>query len=216
MFMDIKAGAGNTGNATFRPKLDEANGNNQLYAAGLTTVNSATILGTWTLTIDPNTNTATMTAPDGTVSTPIDISGIAAEFADGNLRAYFGDQPNADANKGQGIHVAKIEIKSGAHTLLSDDFSGAALNTDTWTVNASAGAIQFVPASEANWIVNWTLPDTNYKLQVATSLSTPDWTDVDVSASTTTIGTIKQAIVGNSALPTTTGNVFFRLVQPAP
>jgi hypothetical protein len=83
-------------------------------------------------------------------------------------------------------------------------------------VNASAGAIQFVPASEANWIVNWTLPDTNYKLQVATSLSTPDWTDVDVSASTTTIGTIKQAIVGNSALPTTTGNVFFRLVQPAP
>lgn len=215
MFMDIKAGAGNTGNATFRPKLDEANGNNQLYAAGLTTVNSTTVLGTWTLTIDPNTNTATMTAPDGTVSNPIDISAIAAEFADGNLRAYFGDQPNADANKGQGIHVAKIEIKSGANTLVSDDFSGAALNTDTWTVNASAGAIQFVPASEANWIVNWTLPDTNYKLQVATSLSTPDWTDVDVSASTTTIGAIKQAIVGNSALPTTTGNVFFRLVQPA-
>jgi hypothetical protein len=215
MFMDIKAGANNSGNATFRPKLDEANGNNQLYAAGLTTVNSATVTGTWTLTIDPNANTATMTAPDGTVSDPIDISGLTPEFADGNLRVYFGDQPNADGNKGQSIHVAKIEIKSGTNTLLSDDFSGDTLNTDLWTVNASAGAVQFVPSSEANWIVNWTLPDTNYKLQVATTLTNPDWTDVDVSASTTTIGAIKQAVVANSALPTS-GNIFFRLIQPAP
>ena len=215
MFMDIKAGANNSGNATFRPKLDEANGNNQLYAAGLTTVNSATVVGTWTLTIDPNANTATMTAPDGTVSNPIDISALAPEFADGNLRVYFGDQPNADANKGQSIHVAKIQIKSGSTVLLSDDFSGSALNTDLWTVNATAGGVQFVSPSDAGWIVNWTLPDTNYKLQVATKLTAPDWTDVDVSASTTLIGSVKQVIVTKSTLPTS-DNVFFRLIQPAP
>lgn len=215
MFLDIKAGANNSGNATFRTKLDQPNGNSQLYAAGLTTVNSATVTGTWTVTIDPSANTAVVTAPDGTASAPIDISALTPAFADGNLRAYFGAQPNADGNKGQSIHVGKIEIKSGASTLLSDAFSGETFDTGTWTVNASAGAIQFVPGSEANWIVNWTLPDTNFKLQVATTLTNPTWTDVDVSASTTTIGAVKQAIVANSALPAG-GNIFFRLVQPAP
>lgn len=214
IFIDIKAGANNSGNAVFRSKLDQAGGNSQLYAAGLTTVNSATILGTWTITIDPVANTATMTAPDGTVSNPIDISALAPAFADGNLRVYFGAQPNATANKGQSIHVAKAEIKKGATVLLSDDFNGEALDPQ-WTANASAGGVQFVPGSEANWVLNWTLPDTNFKLQVATDLTNPTWTDLDVSQTTSTIGGAKQAVVAKSLLPTT-DNVFFRLVQPAP
>src|SRR6185503_15854714 len=66
IFMDIKAGANNTGNATFRIKTEQPNGNSELYVAGLTTVNSASILGTWTLT--GKGSVFTMTAPDGTVS----------------------------------------------------------------------------------------------------------------------------------------------------
>jgi hypothetical protein len=213
IFVDIKAGANNTGNATFRTKVDQAAGNSQLYAAGLTTVTSATILGTWTVTVDPVSNTATMTAPDGTVSNPIDISGLAAAFADGNLRVYFGAQPNADKNKGQSIHVAKAEIKKGPDTLLVDNFNGDALDS-MWTANATAGGVLFVPASDAGWIVNWSLPDTNFKVQVATSLNTPDWTDLDVSASTSLVGSVKQAVIARSALPATSGNVFFRMTQP--
>lgn len=214
IYIDIKAGANNTGNAVFRSKLDQPGGNTQLYAAGLTSVNSATILGTWTVTIDPVANTATMTAPDGTVSNPIDISALAPAFADGNLRVYFGAQANAAGNKGQSIHVAKAEIKKGNAVLLTDDFTGEALDPQ-WTQNATAGGVQFVPGSEASWIVNWTLPDTNFKLQVATTLSNPTWTDLDVAQSTTTIGGAKQAVVAKSLLPTTE-TVFFRLVQPAP
>jgi hypothetical protein len=213
IFIDIKAGANNTGNAVFRTKLDQAGGNTQLYAAGLTSVNSATILGTWTVTVDPVASTATMTAPDGTVSNPIDISALAPAFADGNLRVYFGAQPNAAASIGQSLHVAKAEIKKGSTVLLSDDFTGEALDPQ-WTPNATAGGVQFVPGSEASWFVNWTLPDTNFKLQVATDLTNPTWTDLDVAQSTSTIGGAKQAVVGKSLLPTT-GTVFFRLVQPA-
>ena len=213
IFVDIKAGAGNTGNATFRSKINQPGGNSQLYAAGLTTVNSATILGTWTVTVDPVANTATMTAPDGTVSNPIDISALAAAF-DGNLRVYFGAQPNAVGNKGQSIHVANAEIKRGNTTLLTDNFTGEALDPQ-WTPNATAGGVQFIAGSEANWLVNWTLPDTNFKLQAATSLTTPDWTDIDVSASTSTIGTTRQAVVPKAA-PPAGDTVFFRLLQPAP
>jgi hypothetical protein len=156
-----------------------------------------------------------MTAPDGTVSAPIDISALAPGFADGNLRVYFGAQPNSDQNKGQSIHVAKAEIKKGTDVLLHDDFNGDALDPQ-WTANASPGGVQFVAASDASWVLTWTLPDTNYKVQMATTLSNADWTDIDVSATTATVGsTLKQAVIATSALPAT-GNVFFRLVQPVP
>jgi hypothetical protein len=211
IFMDIKAGANNTGNATFRIKTEQPGGNSELYAAGLTNVNSATIAGTWTLTA--NGNIFTMTAPDGTVSGPIDIGQEAADlFADGYLRVYFGVQANADANKGQSARVAKIEIKRGEAILLSDDFTGEELNLELWTANATAGGVFFVPSSEASWIVNWTLPDTNFKLQATPSLTNPNWTDLDATASTVTIGLMKQATIPVSSLPTGS-TAFIRMVQ---
>ena len=214
IFMDIKAGAGNTGNATFRIKTDQPGGNSELYAAGLTNVTSATVVGTWTLTA--NGNVFTMTAPDGTVSGPIDIGAEAAAlFADGNLRVYFGVQPNSDVNKGQSVHVTKAEIKRGSNVLLSDTFTGEALDLDKWTPNASVGGVSFVPTSEANWIVTWTVPDTGFKLQVSPSLTNPTWTDLDVSATTVTLGLTRQATIPASALPASQ-SVFLRMITAPP
>jgi hypothetical protein len=214
IFMDIKAGAGNTGNATFRIKTDQPGGNSELYVAGLTNVTSATILGTWTITADGNI--FTMTAPDGTVSGPIDIGAEAASFfADGYLRVYFGVQPNSDANKGQSVHVAKAEIKRGSTVLLSDTFDGEALDLNVWTPNASVGGVDFVPSSEANWVVTWTVPDTGFKIQATPSLTAPTWTDLDVSATTITLGLTKQATVPVSALPASP-TVFLRMIQLPP
>lgn len=214
IFMDIKAGANNSGNATFRLKTDQPGGNSELYAAGLSNVTSATILGKWTLTA--NGKIFTMTAPDGTVGGPIDIGDEAAAlFADGLLRVYFGAQPNADANKGQSIHVANIEIKRGSTVLLGDDFTGETLDLDKWTPNATAGGVLFIPRSESNWIVTWTLPDTNFKLQTASTLTNPTWTDLDASASTVAIGLLKQATIPRSALPNGP-SVFIRMFQAPP
>ncbi len=212
IFMDIRAGANNAGSATFRMKTEQPGGNSELYAAGLTNVTSATVLGTWTITA--NGNIFTMTAPDGTVSGPIDIGAEAAAlFADGSLRVYFGVQPNSDANKGQSVHVTKAEIKRGSTVLLSDSFNGESLDLEKWTPNASVGGVDFVPTSEANWVVTWTVPDTGFKIQTATSLTNPNWTDLDVSATTVTLGLTNHATVPTSALPASP-TVFLRMIQP--
>jgi hypothetical protein len=77
-----------------------------------------------------------------------------------------------------------------------------------------------VPPAEANWIITWTLPDTGFKVQTASSLTNPNWTDLDVAASTITLGLTKQAVVPISALPAAP-TVFVRMIQepivdPAP
>lgn len=216
IFMDIKNAANGAGNATFRIKTDQAGGNSELYAAGATTVNSASVVGKWTLTYTGN-NTFTMTAPDGTVSAPIDIGGEAAALF-GNtgdpLRVYFGVQGNNDANKGQSVKVSKVEIKQGANVLITDDFSGDELDTAKWTANATAGGVLFVPSSDAGYMLNWTLPDTGFKVRMSPSLTTPNWTDVDMTAAVSA-GPIRQLLVPKSALPAG-GGAFFQLLKPAP
>jgi hypothetical protein len=214
IFMDIRAGANGAGTATFRIKTDQPAGNSELYAAGLTTVSSASVVGTWTLTAAGNI--FTMTTPDGTVSNAIDIGAEAAGLFAADplqLRAYFGVQPNSNANKGQGVHVGKVEIKKGATILLSDKFDGAELDLTKWTPNANPGGVQFVSPADASFILNWTLPDTGFKVQISTSLATPSWTDLDVSAVTATIGASKQAIIPKADLPDSP-QLYFRMVQP--
>jgi hypothetical protein len=60
--------------------------------------------------------------------------------------------------------------------------------------------------------VTWTVPDTGFLLQTATTLSNPAWVNLDVTSAT--IGAMKQAVIARSALPP--GNqVFIRMVKPA-
>jgi len=215
IFWDIKAGAGNAGTATFRLKTEQPGGNSELYAAGAPVLNSTSVVGTWTITV--NGRLVTLKAPDGTVSSPIDLGDeVAALFAgDGSprLRAYFGVQPNADGNKGQGARISKIEIKRGNEVLLTDDFSGAELDTTRWTANAAAGGVLFVSPADAGYLANWTLPDNGFVLQSAGALSPTDWRNVDVVP--VTVGQQRQAVLPKSVLPAGP-QAFFRLYQPAP
>lgn len=215
-FLDIRAGADGTGTATFRFKANQPNGNDHIYGGGdpHTSVNSTTVLGKWTLTV--NGSIFTMTAPDGTVSAPVDIGADAlAAFNDGGaspIRAYFGVQPNSVANKGQSVQVGGIEIKKGNQVIVSDNFNGPELDLSKWTVNASTGGILFVSPSDAGLIVTWTVPDTGFLLQAATTLSNPTWVNLDVNPAT--IGAMKQAVTPRSALPA--GNqVYIRMIKPA-
>ncbi len=214
IFMDIKAGAGNTGNATFRIKTDQAGNNTELYGGGEphTVVNGATVTGTWTIT--GQGQVLRMTAPDGTVSDPIDIGAEAAALFAGEfpqIRAYFGIQPNAEANKGQSVRVGRIEIKRGTTVLLSDSFAGTELDTTLWTPNAAAGGVLFVPPADAGYLVSWTVPDTGFGLQTAAGLTSPQWSTLEVTP--VAIGQRRQALVPKSLLPEgATG--FFRMLKP--
>ncbi len=213
IFLDIKAGAGGTGNATFRIKTDQAGGNSELYGGGEphTVVNSATITGTWTVT--GQGSVLTITAPDGTVSEPIDIGAEAAAFfRDGGspLRVYFGAQANADGNRGQGLGVGGIKIKRGSEVLLDDTFPGNELNAELWVANAAAGAIQLIPPAEAGYVARWTIPDAGYRLESAGSLKPTSWTVVD--ATPVTVGQTRQVILPPTAFQNT--EVYLRLNKP--
>ncbi|MBN8247681.1 MAG: hypothetical protein J0L84_09580 [Verrucomicrobia bacterium] len=215
-YMDIKASA-TGGNATFRFKTDQAGNNTELYGAGEphTVVNSSTILGTWTLTAQGSV--FTMTAPDGTVSAPVDIGADAANWFRSDfgplLRVYFGIQPNADGNKGQGVGVGGIRIQRGSQVLVADQFTGSELDPILWTPNAAAGGVQFVAPQDAGYIANWTVPDSGFLLQASPSLTAPAWTTLEVTP--TNIGQKRQAVLPPSILPTG-DQVYLRLFQPDP
>jgi hypothetical protein len=219
IFLDVKAGADGSGNATFRWKTNQANGNTQLYAAGLPVVNSATVLGTWTLTASYETN-FTVQAPDGaTVSTVLDPE-AAALFA-GPIRLYLGVQGNSLDNAAQRAGVSSVKVTQESvfqdiTVVLEDDFSGETLDTAKWVENSAApGGVQLLPASEAGWLVSWTLPDDGFVLQIAEELSeTISWTDSAVTP--IILGPSKrQAHIPQSQLPPTDQG-YFRLFQPPP
>jgi hypothetical protein len=216
LFMDIRAGANQSGSCTFRWKTNQAGGNSQLYVGGLPAVNSASVLGTWKLTASGNTHFV-MTAPDGT-TTPFDLSADAAAFFSGPLRFYVGVQGNSANNIGQRAHIGGVKIVKGVAgdvVLLEDDFSGDALDTSKWVINAAAGGVQFLARADAGFLVTWGLPDDGYALQWRDGLTDDAflaWTPV--TAVPYALGPIGRQV----HIPPTEllgfDQAFFRLVRP--
>ncbi len=214
IYFDIKATAAGGGTAVFRIKTDQPGNNTELYGAGdpHVTVASATILGKWTLTAVGG-SVFTMAAPDGTVSDPIDIGAEALALFEGNMRVYFGVQPNGDANKGQSARVGAVEIKKGSTILVDDSFNGSEFDLSKWVVNAAAGGVSFVSPADAGYVLKWTLPDTGFTLKMATSLSPEDWTDLALPG--VQVGVNREVQVPKSSLPVGS-QAYFMLFKPAP
>jgi hypothetical protein len=78
-------------------------------------------------------------------------------------------------------------------------------------VRAAEPADVFIPASDEAFILSWTLPDSNFNLQVAPALTGP-WTNPGLT-NTSIKGSIKSVTVPWSALPSTKAS-FFRFVKP--
>jgi hypothetical protein len=212
VFLDIQNQANGTAVANFRYKTNQAGGNSMFYGSGalgsVTSTNGG--VGTWSMTFLNNTNVL-LTSPDGntnTVSFP-DEQAVKDAFTD-PLIAYFGAQPNSTADIGQGIVLSNAKI-TGTATPVDDSFAGPTLDTSTWVLRATQPADVFIPVSDAAFILSWTLPDANFKLQVAPSLSGP-WTDPGLT-NTSISGAIKTVTVPWSVLPSKTGG-FFRFVKP--
>jgi hypothetical protein len=152
-----------------------------------------------------------LTAPTGVTNslTFPDEQAVKDLFSDPVI-AYFGDQPNTTADVGQGIVLSNVKI-TGTALPVNDSFSGPALNNNTWVVRAAQPADVFIPISDAAFVLSWTLPDTNFKLEVAPSLTGP-WTDPGLT-NTSIQGSIKSVTVPWSVLPSKAAS-FFRFVKP--
>ena len=212
ILLDIENQGNGSATATLRYKTNQPGGNSMLYNAGalgsVTSTNGG--VGTWSMTFLNNTSVV-LQSPDGntrSASFP-DEQAIKDNFPDAII-AYFGAQPNAVADIGQGIVLSNVKI-TGTPNPINDSFFGPTLDTSTWVVRAAQPANVFVPASDAAFVLSWTLPDSNFILQVAPSLAGP-WTDPGLT-NTAIQGSTKSVTVPWSALPSTKAS-FFRFVKP--
>ena len=216
--------------AQFRYKANEPNGNSMIYgnapytnapgsgsantgSGTLGSVHSPSALGTWSITFNNDTS-ITMTAPGGNTSTFTMASADAALFSDaGNFTFLLGSQANSSAALGQRVVYSNVSI-TGTATPLSDNFAtDSVLDTNKWTLLASApSGLLVVPSTTAYWI-DWTLPDIGFSLQDSTTLSGGAfaWNDVSIPAVGQIAGTRRTLIPQSSLLAGNTG--FYRLVQ---
>jgi hypothetical protein len=216
IFLDVKAGAGGSGNGTFRWKANQANGNSQLYAGGLPVVNSASVLGTWKLRVSGNTHFV-VTAPDGS-TTALDLPDAVASTYTNSLRFYVGAQGNSPNNIGQRVLLGGVRITKGDTddtVLLEDSFSGEALDTTKWVVNAAAGGVQFLRPADAGFLLTWGLPDDGFVLRWKDSLADDGflpWTAI--SAVPYALGPLRRQVHVPPSELLDFPNAFFQLQKP--
>jgi len=173
-------------------------------------VAGASVLGTWTVTVNQDTN-ITMMAPDGTTSSFLMPPEDAAQFA-GGITVYYGIVPGQTANVGQKAILSGVQIKSGATTVLEDNFSTSPLDLGVWLVRAAnpAGGVAVITPNEP-YYVWWTTPATGFTLQTSGDLTPGSWSDPGVAD--VAVGAKRRALIPLSALPSTSQG-FFRLIKP--
>ncbi len=191
---------------------------NYLESGYLGNVQSATLLGTWTVQFTSDTN-GTLIAPDGTTNTFIFPPYNVTEFAETNgFNVYLGMVANTTSALGQAVVYSSFAI-SNVPSAVSDNFlADTSLNTNIWNASFSIGrgSVLLVPSSAPYW-VGWTLPAAGFSLVESSSLgANAVWNDVKTYAAIPTINASQQALsqqlIGASDLPP--GNsAFFALVK---
>jgi len=229
IFLDIHENADGSAYAAFRYKTNQPNGNAMVFNSNPTNgpvgtlgiVGSSTVLGTWSLGFNSDTN-ITVTAPDGTNVGHFTMTEDAAVLFADPLNVYFGAQPNSPANFGQSVVLSRVAI-SGNSAPISDNFladNGVLDTNNTWTIVAGdINTVQLLQPDPGALFVKWSLPDSGFGLQASTNLGdTNAWrtlTGPDATAgplfSLTSAGSrlvyLPSSIIGSSQ------EGYFRLLQ---
>jgi len=192
IWLNVQENADGTSTAFLRVKVNEQSSNSNLfgtnffsingasglpsYAGTLASLNAATPVGTWGLTINNETN-VTIFGPG--VSTNITI--LAAEmdnFID-PLNIVLGAQPNNTnaSYNGQSVVYANFGITNQGTSLFYDNFlADSTLNIANWRILAGEpNTVQLYPNDPAQVLVQWELPAIGYGLEIASSPKGP-WT----------------------------------------
>ena len=185
------------------------------------TVLTPTVVGTWNITFNNNTNVS-ITGPGTSTNFTIPAN-VAAQFAD-PVYAYFGIQANTSDNFGQWAQLSQVTM-TGTTGAESENFTTKTNWNSSgiwaWAGADFNGALWVVSTNSAYWL-DWALPDSGFGLATKSSLShaipwaSPGSFNIvgDVpDIRTLTAPKQKWALVPKDCLPSST-NAFFVLVNP--
>lgn len=219
VFLDIR----NNG-ATFRSKTNQANGNGQLYAAGNPTLAASSMLGTWSLSFQNNTN-ITITGPGGSSTNfimdpakaqlykPVGVPDLGVP---GSLTATLGCQPNNVADIGGNAIFTMFKCTVGATTVFEDHFTQKFDTTEVdpaLFVRRGPSVAGIVVTTNTGWVVKWGVPDTDFVLVSSTDLNLGNAGFTPLVVPVTQAGNNKEALITDADLPAGS-KVFFALRKP--
>lgn len=170
------------------------------------------VLGTWTVTFTDSTS-GTLTGPGITATNfTLPADAVLNNFSPATSFLQFGMFKNDEANDGHNNQARGTfsHVKfTGVAAPFEDNFSGPTLTNNYVWRKTSATAVQHIAPGTA-WMVDWTLPATEFTPQIAGSVNGP-WSN-PVFSSTYTAGGKVYALISDSALPA--GNsAYFRLIK---
>jgi len=215
VFLAIEQQLNGLCNASLRYKTNAPGSHGIRHTADgvLGTIANASMVGTWTLSLNVSGNAAqaALSAPGGASTNFTLPAGLVQEFTGSSVFAYFGVQPNQTSNIGQYVNFSRAQI-SGVVTPVDEVFtSQTALNTNVFVVNAdNAAGIQMRPTNTI-YRLSWNAPTPGFALYSATSLDAGPWT----SSGLPVIAARQQNVVflPATSLPSS-GEGYFRLQNP--
>jgi hypothetical protein len=175
-------------------------------------IDAPSALGTWVVTFTDSTHGA-LTGPGITATNfALPDDAVLNNFSPATSFLQFGMFKNDGANDGHNnqAHGTFSHVQfTGAAAAFDDDFSGATLTNKYAWRKTSNTAVQYIPPDTA-WMVDWTLPATDFRPQSAAAAAGP-WTNA-IFSSTYQSGSKVYALVAASALPSNSTG-FYRLIK---
>jgi hypothetical protein len=209
VYLQIYTAANGTYSGTARFKTNQPAASGQYWDGQhqLAVVGTATPVGTWSLTFNPD-STVVLKAPDGATNSGVFPADALPYFANG-VYAYFGINPNtADA----GLPAAtftRFQVIGGPSPL---DDSFADLSNWNIAVAAATSGVQLRPADTV-FQINWLGPAIGYNLEQSTDLAPFSWVDsvgMGVPAPVS-VANQKMTFIPASTMPGSNG--FYRLIK---
>ena len=199
-----------TGTGTFNYKVNSPAGYGTFFGTGnLGSVNGASVLGTWQVTL--NQDSVTLTAPDGSTWVTNMVAGDSANFSGEPLEVYLDNQAISVQNIGQKGVYSSFQISSNGVALFSDNFSSPVLDTTKWSTGQAEdpNGVYQIP-SDAVYAVQWTLPAGGFNLQTSPTIGGP-W--IEPGIRNAAVGGLQTTYIPSSFVATNPTS-FFRLSNP--
>ena len=191
-----------------------SNGTNVWAEEGtLTNVQSATVLGTWTLTFTTDTN-GMLVAPDGTIANFAIPSYYITNFAaPANFNVYLGGQADSSSYLDQAVVFSNFAIAGLGASDMNETFVGETALSSAWTNIYATGpaGVLIVPPTAPYWI-SWSTPAIGYSLINSGSVGpSASWKNVSTYSPILMYGTNSQLISSSDLINASAD--YFRLVK---
>ena len=212
MLFDLNSYTNTPGSWPGTPALT-SNGTNVWTEKGdLTNVQSATVLGTWTLKFTSDQN-GTIIAPDGTTANFTIPAYYYTNFTETTgFSIYLGMQGNTASAQNQAVVFSNFSVQ-GVPSPYSETFAGETSLSSAWTnlYAARPAGVLIVPPTAPYWI-GWTTPAIGFSLIDSGSLgASAVWKNVSTYTPIQMIGTNMQLIAASDLANANAD--FFRMIQ---